>query len=837
MAEQEEASTSQLVGIVVVSHSPALARAAVDLASQMLHGRPVRIAIAAGLHDATLGTDAVRIQEAIKEVDSPEGVVVLMDLGSAVLSAELALDLIEDPEVRQRVILSPAPLVEGLVVAAVAASGGAGRKEVAAEAQSALLGKTDHLSPSGDTTETSQPTGDSAQQVGTFVVHNRHGLHARPAARLVSEMRALDASVQLRNLDTGAGPIPAASLSRVATLGALQGHTIEILAAGPQAQEAIEHLLAMAERRFDEPADQAGDDVAEPTEVVRPGDQGSGPLAASSGIGIGPVRRFSPAPVPSDAEPIGDEAEEWRRVTEALTEVRLDIDRLRAVAARDVGQHEARIFDAHLMLLSDVELLDDVKRRIGDGDGAVSAWIGALAVVEKQWAELADPYLRSRAEDVRAVGAQMLTSLSGAPAVAMTGPGILVATELSPAQAAEVDRDCAQGIVLAYGSPSSHAVILARSRGIPAVVAAGPGVLDLAEGTSIVIDGGSGELVIEPSEETLAQFRERAAEFARREQQDRARAEESAVSIDGVVIAVAANLGSGADATAAMAAGADGAGLVRTEFLFLGRDRAPDVDEQTADYLAIAETFGGRQVTFRTLDVGGDKPLSYLPMPVEQNPFLGHRGIRLSLDRGDLLRHQLMALCQVARQASTRLMFPMVSTVAELRDAREALSGAAGPEGIPDGLRVGMMVEVPAAALKIAAFLPHLDFISIGTNDLTQYTLAAERGNPAVAALADPLDPGVLRLIQQVCHAAHGQIPVAVCGEAAADPTAIPILLGLGVEELSVSPLSVPSVKARIRTLDLAKCASLAKGALELGDAAEVRNLVSSFLADAPLPT
>jgi len=487
------------------------------------------------------------------------------------------------------------------------------------------------------------------------------------------------------------------------------------------------------------------------------------------------------------------------------------------------------------MLLSDVELLADVKRRIGDRDGAASAWVGALAVIEKQWTELADPYLRARAEDVRAVGAQMLTALTGAPAIAMSGPGILVAAELSPAQAAELDRDCVQGILLAFGSPSSHAAILARSRGIPTVVAAGPGVLDLAEGTIIVIDGGSGEFVIEPSEERLANFRERAVELARREQQDRARADEAAVSVDGAVIAVAANLGSDADARAAKAAGADGAGLVRTEFLFLGRDRAPDVDEQAAVYLAMAETFRGRQVTFRTLDVGGDKPLSYLPMAAEENPFLGHRGIRLSLDRGDLLRDQLVALCRVAGQAPTSVMFPMVSTVAELRDARAVLSAAAEPDGIPEGLRVGMMVEVPAAALKIGAFLPYLDFVSIGTNDLTQYTLAAERGNPAVAALADPLDPGVLRLIRQVCDAARGQIPVAVCGEAAADPTAIPILLGLGVGELSVSPLSVPSVKARVRVLDLAQCAALASDALELGNAAEVRHLVSSVLPDAQI--
>jgi phosphocarrier protein FPr len=230
------------------------------------------------------------------------------------------------------------------------------------------------------------------------------------------------------------------------------------------------------------------------------------------------------------------------------------------------------------------------------------------------------------------------------------------------------------------------------------------------------------------------------------------------------------------------------------------------------------------------LDVGGDKPLTYLPMPAEQNPFLGRRGIRLALDPKDLLLDQLAAICHVARKHPTSVMFPMVTTVGEIRDARSVLEEAAGPLGMPEGLRIGMMVEVPAAALKIARFLPYLDFISIGTNDLTQYTLAAERGNAAVAALSDPLDPGVLSLVRHVCHAAAGRVPVAVCGEAASDHTAVPILLGLGVSELSVSPYSVPSVKALVRALDLARCTALAETALGLEDAGSVRELVSSSL-------
>jgi len=296
---------------------------------------------------------------------------------------------------------------------------------------------------------------------------------------------------------------------------------------------------------------------------------------------------------------------------------------------------------------------------------------------------------------------------------------------------------------------------------------------------------------------------------------------------------VAANLGSVADARAALAAGADGAGLVRTEFLFLDRSAAPSVEEQQDEYAAIAEAMDGRRVTLRTLDVGGDKPLPYLPMPHEANPFLGQRGIRLSLDHRDLLRDQMVAICHTARTHPTSVMIPMVSTPGEMIEARQVLLEAAGPGGLPHGLHVGTMIEVPSAALKIEAFLPYVDFVSIGTNDLTQYTLAAERGNGAVADLSDPLDPGVLQLIDHVCRAARGRIDVAVCGEAASDELAIPVLVGLGVRELSVAPPAVPRVKAAVRELDVKRCASLAREALTLAGAGEVRKLVLAMLSGA----
>jgi len=819
---------SQGVGLVVVSHSRALARAAVALAGEMLHGRPIRIEIAAGLDDTTFGTDAVSIKEAIERVDGPAGVVVLMDLGSAVLSAELALDLLADPSVRDRVTLSPAPIVEGLIVAAVAAAGGASRAEVAAEARSALMGKAAHLSSPDEAAAAAESGQVAADEiVGVFTVENHHGLHARPASRLVSEVRGLDASVQLRNMTTGAGPVPAGSLSRVATLAALQGHEVEVRASGPQAQEAVEHLLTLARRWFDEPEDAIRGDVALAIMASV-----SGPLPASPGIAIGPVRRLTYLPVDVDDAAVAEPPEEWRRIVESVAAVRRETEHLRVLTAREVGPDEAAIFDAHLSLLTDAEMLADVKARIGTGVGAVAAWAGCLADVEAQWAGLPDPYLRERAEDVRSVGEQVLRALTGQAARQTVERGILVARDLTPADAAALDADLVTGVVLAQGSPTSHAAILARARDIPVVVAAGRDVLSVPEGTTIILDGGSGELRIDPSPELLAEFRRRAAELAERRAQQLALAEQPAVSRDGTLFSVGANVGSVADARSSLAAGADRAGLVRTEFLFLGRSTAPDIAEQQAEYDAIARALAGRRIVLRTLDVGGDKTLSYMPMPVEANPFLGRRGIRLTLDHRDLLHDQLVAICETARRSPTSVMFPMVSTVGELLEARQILTEASGGSGLPPGLRVGIMVEVPAAALKIETFLPHVDFVSIGTNDLTQYALAAERGNGGVAALSDALDPGVLHLIDHVCRAASGRVEVAVCGEAASDELAIPVLIGLGVRELSVSPYAVPRVKAAIRDLDLERCSSLAQQALVLAGPDDVRKLVLATLSE-----
>ncbi|WP_280221280.1 phosphoenolpyruvate--protein phosphotransferase [Nocardia neocaledoniensis] len=837
-----------MIGIVAVSHSHALATAALALAGEMLHDSPVRIEQAAGLDEQTFGTDAVAVSEAIAAADSGDGVLVLMDMGSAVLSAELALDLLAG---EHRVRLCAAPFVEGLIAAAVSAAGGADLDEVADEASNALAGKQVHLgeeaalgttapaaTASGartagggraSTAAGSAPEGDLAEVEGEFVLANPHGLHARPAAKVVGAVRGLDSTVVLRNLDTGAGPVPANSLSRLATLGALVGHRVAVTATGPDASTAVERVLTLAATSFGEEAvaDTAVSASGRGAATAADGTGGAsdarpaGALPASPGIGIGAcwhlaATRFDGGEL-DDPGRAPTAAGERERLAEAVARVRSEIDRLRAGAGA-----EAEIFEAHQLLLDDPAVLDGVRARITAGDGAAAAWAGVLDEGAADLERLPDEYQRARAADLRAVRDQVLAALLGRSTRLVSRAGVLVAPDLTLADAAALDPDLVTGVVLAHGSPTAHSAILLRAHGIPAVVGAGSPVLDVPAGTTLALDGQTGALAVDPAPPVLAEFADRAAAQRRQRAAALADADKPAVTRDGVTVHVAANIGELADATTAVRHGADLAGLVRTEFLFLDRAGAPSIDEQEHAYRELAEAFDGRPLILRTLDVGGDKPLPYVGQPAEANPFLGVRGIRLALARPQLLRDQLTAIGRVAADHPVGVMFPMVTTLAELARARAILA-----EVVPSRVRleIGIMVEVPAVAAKTAAFAADVDFLSIGTNDLTQYAMAAERGNEALGSLADPLDPGVLHLIDTVCRGAAGRARVAVCGEAAADPAAAPILFGLGVHELSVAPPAVPGVKAAVRHWDSRECRDLAERALRCGSAEEVRAL------------
>lgn len=843
-----------MAGIVVVSHSRALARAAVELATGMTEGREVAIAVAAGLDDTTLGTDAVAVADAIVSVDAPDGVVVLVDLGSAVLSADLALELLPDG-VRERVVLSAAPLVEGLVAAVVTAASGAPAAEVAAEAMRALRDKQAHLDSPGTGSGTgpddpgavpaglavtgadgaSDSSGSDPVERAQLVVDLAHGLHARPAARVVAAVRTLDAEV---TVSRGGGPgAPARSLSRLTALGVRPGDTVEVRARGPQAGAAIAALVALAGRHFDEqddgtrstgprsPAPSAGHLTSPGTGSPAPAAR---PVTVLAGLALAPAYGIgSPVPAVPDVEP-GTPATRRDRLLAAVAAVRADLeDAVRASGAA------GEIFAAHLLLLEDPDLVDVALGAVAAGDGPARAWSAAVAGAEERFAEVDDEYLRARAGDVRAVGDAVLRCLldpdgsTGRAARLNAAAGVVLAGDLTPAEAARLDPARVRAVVLAGGSASGHSAILVRSSGIPMLVGAGAAVLAIEDGTAVAVDTAARLVVAEPDPALVADLTARLAAEVGRERARAAAAAAAASTLDGTVIAVAANVGSVADAVRAAAAGAEGAGLVRTEFCFADRAGAPTTAEQQAVYEDIAAALAPHRVVLRTLDVGGDKPLAFLPMTPELNPFLGIRGLRLSLLRPELLREQLAAIVAVAADHPVSVMFPMVTTLAELRAARALLDEvAAAAGGIPEGLRVGMMLEVPAAALKAAAFAAEVDFFSIGTNDLTQYAMAAERGNGALAALSDGLDPGVLGLISMVCRAAAGRAGVTVCGELAADPDALAVLLGLGVRELSVAAPAIGRVKEEIRRIRLSAAAELAARAVACAGAEEVRALV-----------
>jgi phosphocarrier protein FPr len=828
-----------VIGIVLVSHSPKVAEGVADLAREM-GGAEVRLEPVGGLDmpDRPMGTDAVLVMQAIERAWSEDGVLVLMDLGSAVLSAEMALDMLP-PDRTGRVLLCEAPFVEGAVAAAVAAKLGRSLPEVAEEARGGLGPKAAHLgtpAPSPAAPVSAAAAGPKASV--RLSVENPLGLHARPAARFVQAAGRFDADVRVTNLTTGAGPASARSLNAVATLGVRQGHQIEVVAWGPEAQAAIDAIEALAAERF-------GDDVESQASAASRGDRGAAeapafvPVAgaltgvsASPGVAVGPARHMRPPEIEVPSGPAGEPKEEWMALEAAIDATRVEISATRATVATRADEQSAAIFDAHLLFLEDEELIAPVRSAILDGArGAGEAWKEAVDRVAETWRALDDPYLRERAADVEAVGAQVLAHLLGSASArpSLAGGGVLIAADLTPADTAGLDPAVVVGIATALGGPTSHSAILARSLGIPSVVGLGRTVLEISEGTTVIVDGEGGTVRSDPNPAQIAEAERRADSFRASEAAARAEATRPAVTRDGTPIEVLANVGQPADVEAALHAGAEGVGLLRTEFLFIGRDTMPSEQEQEAAYRGIAGSLGGRPLILRTLDVGGDKPLPYLPVPAEANPFLGLRGLRLGLARPEVLRTQLRAVLRVAADHPVKVMFPMVTSLAEVRaakalveEARREVEGAGGR--VPPHLEVGIMVEVPSAALDAEVLAPEVDFFSIGTNDLTQYTLAAERGNERVAGFADALHPAVLRLIEMTVQGAgsYGRM-VGVCGEIAGDPVAVPILVGLGVRELSAAPPAVPRVKRAVRETEIGSARTLAEQALALDSAEAVR--------------
>jgi len=671
-----------------------------------------------------------------------------------------------------------------------------------------------------------------------LVIQNETGLHARPAKVLVNLAKQFKSNISVQHKGKKAN---AKSMVSVLTLGAVRGSGITVQAEGVDEETAIAELEAAIRSGLGDndghpepkpmPAKtEAPAVIQQGTEMLEPGViKGVG---AAPGIAVGPIFHFQQ--VEFDLDKAEDLSANGRmELSEALECAKTELTELHQQMTEKKLGNEAAIFEAHQELLDDPELIESVQARVTMGQTPIKAWKATIDERADAIAALHDPLLAARADDLRDVGKRVLRLMLGLDEKGTsmpTTPVVVVARELSPSDTASFNPDVVLGFGIVEGGPTSHIAILARALGLPAIVGVNESMLALEENMPVILNGNDGTLTVNPAPDVL----ERARLSQRRWLDYRRFAKEQAslpaVSQDGVHVDVTANAGSIADAAEALQMGADGIGLLRTEFLFLERTTAPSEDEQFNVYNAIAETMKALPVIVRTMDIGGDKPLAYIQMKPELNPFLGERGIRLCLNRPELFREQLRAILRAAPSGNLKIMFPMVSDILELRQARALIEELRRELNSPE-VQIGIMIEVPSAALMADVFAPEIDFFSIGTNDLTQYTLAMDRGNPALASKHDGLHPAVLRLIAHTIESAHKHGKRAdICGELGSDAAAIPILLGLGMDELSVSIPSVPTVKAQVRSLKISELQSMAREALNCATAQEVRQLVKKQL-------
>ncbi len=699
---------------------------------------------------------------------------------------------------------------------------------------------TPDASTQGSTQGSSGPASstDASTDVVTsppVIVASRTGLHARPAAVVAATARRFAADVRLHKGDRDAN---ARSLVSIMALEVGGGDALTVVGRGADAAEAVVALVAVLATDLDaggaELATTPAPAVpAQPTPVApfapHPVEEGVlRGVAASPGLAIGHIfhLRHDDAVV---EERGADPAQEQRALESAIAAAHVQVEGLRQRLTADADVDHAAIFAAHQELLEDPEVLDRATAHIRAGDSAAFAWRQAYTSQADRLHALDNAVLRGRATDLRDVGRRVLHLLVGASTPIDVPPqSIVVAEDLTPSDTASLNRTRVLGLCTTMGSATSHVAILARGLGLPAVAGVDPRILSLAGGTRVIVDGDRGTVGTAPSAADEARIVARQTTDAERRGRDLASAMEPAMTRDGHRVEVVANIGAVKEGARVPEVGGEGVGLLRSEFLFMDRRTAPDEDEQARSYETVARALGpDRILVIRTLDVGGDKPLPYLDVAAELNPFLGERGVRLTLARPELFRTQVRAILRASTAGKVAMMFPMIATLAEWRAAKALVEHERTLLGVP-AIPVGIMVEIPAAALIAERFAREADFFSIGTNDLTQYTLAMDRTNPRLAPQVDALHPSVLRLIEQTVAGArvHGRW-VGICGALAGDLQAIPVLLGLGVDELSADIPLVPAVKARVRSLTLAECHVTAREALDAADGAEVRAIVA----------
>ncbi|MGF6540160.1 phosphoenolpyruvate--protein phosphotransferase [Paraburkholderia youngii] len=657
------------------------------------------------------------------------------------------------------------------------------------------------------------------------------GLHARPAARAREAARGFDARVEVR-YDGRKAPIE--SVVGLLGLGAGEGASVELLGVGPHAQAAVDAVAdELTREAHGEVEHKPARPATAPTTVVATPAAGE-PLApntlagvcAAPGVAVGKLVRWDDADVDPPEQASGTSAAESRLLDKAIATVDADLDTIVRDASQRGAVGEAGIFAVHRVLLEDPTLLDAARDLISLGKSAGFAWREAIRAQIDILSNVEDALLAERAADLRDIEKRVQRALGYTSSAARTLPdeAVLAADEFTPSDLSSLDRTRVTALVMARGGATSHAAILARQAGIPALVAVGDALHAIPDGTQVVVNASTGRLEFAPTELDVERARCERSRLADVREANRRTSQQAAATADGRAIEVAANIATLDDANAAVDNGADSVGLLRTELLFIHRPAAPSADEHRHSYQEIVDALRGRSAIIRTLDVGADKEVDYLTLPPEPNPALGLRGVRLAQVRPDLLDDQLRGLLAVRPIGAVRILLPMVTDAGELIRIRKRIDELAREAGSTEPVEVGVMIEVPSAALLADQLAQHADFLSIGTNDLTQYTLAMDRCQPDLAAQADGLHPAVLRLIAATVEGAakHGKW-VGVCGALAGDPLAMPLLVGLGVTELSVDPVSVPGIKARVRTLDYQLCRQRARDALALDSAQAVR--------------
>ncbi|WP_042338380.1 phosphoenolpyruvate--protein phosphotransferase [Paraburkholderia ferrariae] len=674
----------------------------------------------------------------------------------------------------------------------------------------------------------------------TLTLTHAGGLHARPAARAREAVRGFEARVEVRHGERRAA---IESVVGLLALGAGEGATIELVGTGRDAQQAVEAVAGELNREApgeggEAPARQlspapraAASAAAQPAAGAAVPSTLAG-VCAAPGIAVGKLVRWDDAEIVPPEAASGTSAAESRALDKAIAAVDAELNNAVRAASQRSAISEAGIFTMHRVLLEDPTLVDAARDLISLGKSAGFAWREAIRAQIAVLGQVDDPLLAERAADLRDLEKRVLRALGLSNTAVRTLPeeAVLAADEFTPSDLATLDRARVTALVMARGGATSHAAIIARQAGIPALVALGDTLHSIAEGTEVVVSASEGRLAYAPSALDIERARTERARLAGMREANRRTSQQAAATRDGRAIEVAANIATLEDATTAVDNGADAVGLLRTELMFIHRPTAPTVDEHRQSYQAIVEALAGRTAIIRTLDVGADKEVDYLTLPPEPNPALGLRGIRLAQVRPDLLDDQLRALLAVKPAGAVRILLPMVTDAGELVRLRERIETFAEEAGRTEPIEIGVMIEVPSAALLADQLAQHADFLSIGTNDLTQYTLAMDRCQPDLAAQADGLHPAVLRLVAAAVEGAqkHGKW-VGVCGALAGDPVAVPLLVGLGVTELSVDPVSVPSIKARVRNLDWQQCRQRAQDALTLESAQAVRAVSRSI--------